>query len=167
MATKQEGIWNCNVLGGKAGEVDGVLNVQINVQITDGPDKGQRCTYEDTVNAKSAKYVGWSCTAVGWKGGSLNTLESDIAAWIEKTGGSSTVEIKHIEVKRGKAYDKWYDAGGNGPPPVWDKVAGIGRGAPRPLKQPSASTLRDADDAMRAAMGEDEAAPDDTDGIPF
>lgn len=165
MATKQEGIWNCKVLGGKAGEVDGVLNVQINVQITDGPDKGQRCTYEDTVNAKSAKYVGWSCSAVGWKGQSLTTLEKDITAWIEKTGGDSTVEIKHIEVKRGKAYDRWAAGGEQGPPPVWDKVAGIGRGAPRPLKQPSASTLKDADEAMRSAMGDDQ--PDDDGTIPF
>ena len=154
-------------LGGKAGEVDGVLNVQINVQITDGPDKGQRCTYEDTVNTKSAKYIGWSCTAVGWKGDSLTTLESDIAAWIEKTGGATTVEIKHIEVKRGKAYDKWVADGCKGAAPVWDKVAGIGRGAPRPLKQPSASTLRDADDAMRMAMGEDESPPADDESIPF
>ena len=171
--TKAEGIYGCQVLSGKAGEVDGVMNVQINVQITDGPDKGKRCTYEDTVNARSAKYIGWSCTAVGWKGQSLLTLESDVNEWVAKTGGASTVEIKHIEVKKGKAYDKWYDGGCQGPAPVWDKVAGIGRGQPRPLKQPSADTLKDADEAMREAMGEgtppayDDAPAGDPNDIPF
>ncbi len=155
MATKAEGVWNCQVIGGKAGNADGQANVQITVQITDGPDKGQRCTYEDMVNTKSAKYVRWSCEAVGWKGHSLTTLESDIAAWIEKSGGASTVEIKHIEVKKGKAFDKWAAEGRVGPAPVWDKVAGIGRGAPRPLAKLGGETLKDADDAMRSVLGDD------------
>src|SRR5687767_12162536 len=101
MAIKAEGIWGCKVLGGKAGLVDGVPNVQITVQITDGPSAGQRCTYEDVINTQSAKYVGWSLNAVGYKGRGLETLEGDIAKWIEKTGGTSTVEIKHLEIKKG------------------------------------------------------------------
>lgn len=173
MATKAEGIWGCVVLNGKAGDIDGITNVQINVQITDGPDKGQRCTYEDTVNMKSAKYVGWSCTAVGWRGGSLSTFERDVEAWIKKTGGTSTVEIRHVEVKKGKAFDKWVADGRIGPPPVWDKVNGIGRGAARPLAPLGADSLKDADEAMRSVVGTP--PPDDdvphagaaNDDIPF
>lgn len=172
---KEQGIWGCTVIDGNAGEIDGVLNVQINVQIDDGPSKGQRCTYEDSVNARSAKYVGWSCTAVGWNGSSLSTLKSDIAAWIAKTGGKSTVEIKHLEIKSGRKFDDWMRAGRNGPPPIWDKVAGIGRGAPKPLKAPAANTLADADAAMRDAMSHasggappyDDAPPPNDDDIPF
>jgi hypothetical protein len=152
MTTKAEGIWGCTVLGAKAGELDGVPNVQITVQITDGPDKGQRVNYEEIVNTQTAKYVRWSCEPIGWKGASLRTLEDDVAAWITKTGGASTVEIKHIAVKKGKAFKKWEDGGCVGPSPIWDKVAGIGRGAPRPLA-PLGASLRDADEAMRSVGG--------------
>ncbi len=176
--TKAEGIYGCQVIGGKAGEVDGVMNVQITVQITDGPDKGQRCTYEDTVNASSAKYVNWSLSAAGWKGKApewdFTTLEKDIEEWIAKTGGASTVEIKHIEIKRGKAFDKWEAGGRAGPRPVWDKVAGIGRGAARAMKAPSAETLKGASGYMREAMGDMGGPPPDDvphagdeDAIPF
>lgn len=157
MALKAEGIWGCTVLSGKAVEVDGVPNVQISVVIDDGPSKGQRCVYEDVVNAQSAKYVNWSIGAVGWKGRSLTTLESDIADWIAKTGGKSTVEIKHLEIKRGNKAGQ-----------IWDKVAGIGRGAPKPGKPLAGTSLADADEAMRGVAGappEDDvphAAEDDT-----
>lgn len=156
MAIKAEGVWGCTVLGGKAGEDNGVANVQINVQIDDGPSAGQRCTYEDTVNTKSAKYVGWSCSAVGWKGQTLHTLESDIANWIKATGGKTTVEIKHLEIKNGK------NAGG-----IWDKVSGIGRGAPKPLKPLAGTALSDADEAMRSVMGEVAGGGSGDDNIPF
>jgi 3-mercaptopyruvate sulfurtransferase SseA len=148
--TKTEGIYGCTVISGKAGEIDGVPNVQISVQIADGPDKGQRCTYEDVVNNGSAKYVAWSCKAVGWKGVNLETLESDINAWIASTGGASTVEIKHLEIKKGKNAGK-----------IWDKVAGIGRGAARPLSPLSKSALADANEAMRAAARYDGPPVDD------
>ncbi len=160
--TKAEGIYGCTVLGGKAGELDGVPNVQINVQITDGPDKGQRCTYEDVVNTSSAKYVAWSCKAVGWRGSDLNTLEGDVTAWIAKTGGASTVEIKHLEIKKGKNAGK-----------IWDKVNGIGRGAARPLSPLSRNVLADANEAMRSVAGDGGPPPDDVphagdaDDIPF
>lgn len=174
MATKAEGVWGCTVLSGRAGKLDGIATVQINVQITEGPSKGQRCTYEDTVNTRSSKYIDQSCAAVGWKGRSLVTLEADIAEWIEKTGGASTVEIKHLEVKKGPAYDKWYDGGRVGPPPVWDKVSGIGRGQPRALAPLDGEALMDADEAMRSVNGngappEDapHAATTDEDSIPF
>ncbi len=151
--TKAEGIWGCTVIDGKAGNLDNITTVQITVQITDGPDKGQRCTYEDAVNTKSAKYIRWSCEAVGWKGVSLRTLEADCAEWIKNTGGASTVEIRHVDVKKGKAFDRWVAEGRVGPQPVWDKVNGIGRGTPRPLAAPSGEALKDADEAMRSAIG--------------
>jgi len=168
--TKAEGIFGCTVLSGKAGEDNGVTTVQINAMIDDGPSKGQRCTYEDVVNAQSAKYVRWSCVAVGWRESSLKTLESDIAAWIAKTGGKTTVEIKHIEIKKGKAFDKWADGGRIGERPVWDKVSGLGRGAAKPLS-PLGASLKDADDAMRSVTGYTGGPPSDDapvdDDIPF
>lgn len=156
---KTEGIWGCTVLAGKLGKVDGITTVQIDVQIADGPDKGQRCTYEEIVNAKSAKYVGWSCTAVGWKGPSLSTFEAECAAWIEKTGGTTTVEIQHLEMKKGKAVEKWENEGRQGPRPVWDKVKGIGRGMARAMAPIDTGSLKDADDVMRGVMGGDEDSP--------
>ncbi len=163
MALKAEGIWGCTVLGASAGENDkGSPNIQINVQIDEGPSKGQRCTYEDQINAKSALYVARSMKAVGWKGGSSKTLKADCDAWIKATGGKSTVEIKHIELKRGKQYDRWADSGFEGPAPVWDKANSIGRGAAAPLKDMSAERLQDADEALRAAMEADGQAPVDT-----
>jgi hypothetical protein len=152
MALKAEGIWGCTVLGGKAGtNENNVPTVQINVQITDGPSAGQRCTWEDVVDAKSAKYVAWSLNAVGWKGQTLKTLEDDITAWIAKTGGASTVEIKHLEIKNGKNAGK-----------IWDKVNGIGRGAARAIKPIAGAALADADAALREFSG-----GADEDSIPF
>lgn len=148
MALKAEGIWGCTVLGGKAGTNEkNIPTVQINVQITDGPSAGHRCTYEDVVDAKSAKYVAWSLNAVGWKGQTLKTLEADVTEWIAKTGGASTVEIKHLEIKNGKNAGK-----------IWDKVNGIGRGAARAIKPIEGEALNDADAALREFAG---APPDD------
>jgi hypothetical protein len=153
---KAEGIWPCIVFGANFGEDDkGSPNVQINVKIDDGPSKGQACTYEDQINAKSALYVGRSCKAVGWKGRSLTTLRDDCAAWIAATGGKSTVEIKHIVRKSDGS--------------IWDKVNAIGRG-PRVLHAATDERLADADAAMREAMSADGGAPDDAgdpDDIPF
>lgn len=141
MTLLSEGIWPCKVISGKSGEDDkGAPNVQINVQITEGPSAGRLCTYEDTINAKSSLYIGRSCKAVGWKGGPMKSLAADIAAWIAATGGMSTVEIKHLEIKNGKRAGQ-----------IWDKPNSIGRG-PKPLREMSQSTAADADDAMRMAM---------------
>lgn len=168
MSLLEEGIWPCTVLTGAFGVDDrGSPQVQISVRIDDGPSKGRQCTYEDQVNAKSALYVGRSCKACGWKGESLESLHADISAWIEKTGGKSTVEIKHIEIKNGKRAGQ-----------IWDKPNSIGRG-PRPLQAATGERLNDANDAMRAAMmadgsgvdngggGYDDAPPPGDDNIPF
>jgi hypothetical protein len=151
---KAEGIWECTVLGASFGETDkGSPEVQINVQISDPlapkDTQGQRCSYEDQVNARSALYVGRSARAVGWKGEDLRTLKSDCAAWIVATGGKSTVEIRHIEIKNGKKAGQ-----------IWDKPNSIGRGS-RVLKEPSRDLLNDANEAMRAAMAADAGGGDD------
>lgn len=148
------GIWPCTVLSANFGENDkGLPQVQINVEIDDGPSKGRRCTYEDQVNAKSARYIGWSCNAVGWQGNDLRTLKADATKWIEATGGKSTVEIKHVEIKNGKRKGE-----------IWDKPSGIGRG-PRVLKEASAASVDDANEAMRMAMESDRG--DDLEDSPF
>lgn len=172
MALLEEGIWPCTLISASFGEDDrGSPQVQINVRIDDGPSKGRPCTYEDQVNTKSALYIGRSCKAIGWRGQDLQTLHDDAAGWATKTGGKTTVEIRHIVLTKGKKYDQWVKDGSRGPGPIWDKPSSIGRG-PRPLAAPTSDRLADANDAMRAAMaadsgaGADEQMPPD-DGIPF
>lgn len=142
-----EGIWSCTVLGGEVGQDDKeIVRVRIHVMITEGDDKGRKVTYEDQVNFRSAKYIAQSAKAVGWQGGRLEqTFRRDVDAWIAKTGGASTVEIKHVEVKSGK------NAG-----TIWAKPNSIGRGS-RPLAPPSRAAADDAHEAMMAALNEDEA----------
>ena len=147
MAIKAEGIFPCTAISATAGENDKKQPiVQINVRIDDGPSKGQLCTYEDEVNAKSSVYIMRSARAVGWKGTDLKTLKADCAKRIAETGGSTTVEIKHLAIKNGP------NAGS-----TWDKVNSIGRGS-KPLSELKGSTLDDANEAMRQAadaMGDD------------
>lgn len=157
-----EGFWTCTVLSATTGENKNSLNVQINVRIEDGPSAGRLCTYEDSVNAKSATYIQRSCKAVGWTGGKtgydLKTLAADVDAWVAKTGGKSTVEVRHLDVKNGP------NAG-----TVWAKVSSIGRGGPRVLGTPTAELLADANEAMRRAMADDvgDETPTSTEDIPF
>ena len=154
MAPKAEGMWPCTVLGATRGEDGGQIVVRINVKIDDGPDKGKLATYEDAVNPKSSIYIARSCRAVGWSGRTLDTLAEDVAAWVKATGGKSTVEIKHILIKKGKKYDKWVEDGRRGDQPVWDKVQSLGRG-PKPLAEPTPTAKNDADDYMRQALADD------------
>jgi hypothetical protein len=119
-----------------------------------------------------------SMRAVGWKGKSIAAFADDCAEWIKDTGGKSTVEVRHIEVKKGKKFDKWVEGGKQGPSPIWDKVNSIGRGA-KPLAAPKGEALSDADDLLRRAMAEENgtwgdepasapaAQPVDDDSIPF
>ncbi len=157
MTLLAEGTWPCTALSASFGEDDrGSPQVQINVRIDDGPSAGQQCAYEDQVNAKSALYISRSCKAVGWRGPDLSTLKTDVAAWIVKTGGKTTVEIKHLEIKKGPKAGQ-----------VWAKPNAIGRG-PRVLKDPSHERLADANEAMRAAMSADgQDNIDDEDRLPF
>jgi len=167
MSLLAEGIWPCVVVSGEAGEIDGVIKARINVKFDDGPSKGRTATYEDDINAKSALYVSRSMKAVGWKGQSAKSFANDVAEWIKATGGKSTAEVRHIEIKRGKAYDKWAASGFQGPGPVWDKINSIGRAA-KPMTAPQGELLSDADEALRRAMSEDAPAADTSDeSAPF
>jgi hypothetical protein len=154
MSQLAEGIWPVVVISGEAGEIDGVIKARINVKFDDGPSKGRTATYEDDINAKSALYVSRSMKAVGWKGESVKTFAKDVEAWIAKTGGKSTAEVRHIEIKRGKAYDKWAAGGFQGPGPIWDKINSIGRSA-KAMAAPQGELLSDADEALRRAMQDD------------
>lgn len=156
MALLAEGVWKCTVLSAEAGEVDGKIKARVNVKIEDGPSTGRTCTYEDSIDARSSLYVARSLTAVGWGGKSLSTLKADCEKWIAASGGKSTVEIRHIEIKNGKRAGQ-----------IWDKPSAIGRG-PKVMKEATGDTLADADEAMRKAMQDDGlAAPADDDAIPF
>lgn len=166
-----EGSWPCTILNASAGEDGdrpGVLKVRINVRFDDGPSKGRTGVYEDEMNARSSIYIIRSMKAVGWKGGASGddplTLGDDADKWIKETGGKTTADVRHIEVKRGKKFDKWVDGGRQGPPPIWDKVSAIGRGA-KPLTAPKADTLADARDAIRRAMADDGSATAADEGI--
>lgn len=152
MALLAEGMWPCTVLGAEAGEVQGKIVARVNVRIDEGPNAGRFCTYEDTINAKSSIYITRSLRAVGWQAKTLASVKDDCAKWIAETGGKSTVEIKHIEIKNGKR------AGS-----IWDKPNSIGRG-PRPLAAPSGEAFADAEEAMRRAMQDDGTAPADDGG---
>lgn len=165
MSEPAEGIWKCKVLNGEAAanEKD-IMCVRVNVQIEEGPDRGRRVTYEDQVNNKSAKYIAQSVRACGWRGnGRLeDTLKEDVDAWVERTGGASTVEIKHILIKNGKRAGE-----------IWGKANAIGRG-PKPLHAPSRASSDDAAEAMRLALaessaggGQDDATPAGDDDLPF
>ena len=145
-----EGTWPAIALSASYGSVDGedgAPQVQINVQICEGPDSGKRVTYEDQISNQSALYIARSCRAVGWRGQSLVTLRDDVAAWIAATGGHTSVDIKHVEIKRGKNFGK-----------IWAKANAIGRG-PKILKPLSRERIQDADEALRRATADDHGAP--------
>lgn len=141
-----EGTWPCTVKWAKSGcDEKNVMNVQVRVRIDDGPSAGRECTYEDRVDNKSAPYVRRSLLAIGWSGKLLRTVADDCASWITRTGGASTVEIKHIEIKNGKRAGK-----------IWDKPNAIGRGGARELRAPDAASLADADEALMRAAADDQ-----------
>ncbi len=147
MALLTEGHWPCKILDGSFGDTGGTKPkpsvARINAEITDGPNKGRRCTYEEQVNGKSALYVGRCALAVGWKGVSMSTLKADIAAWVAKTGGVSTLEVQHLR----RTSD-------NEP---FAKVRSIGRMSRAPIVDAPADRLADADEALARALAEDRA----------
>lgn len=160
------GFWPCKVVDGFFGDSEkGIPMVRINVEVTEGPGKGTRQTYEEAVNNKQAPYIARTCKAVGWKGPSMRTLKADIEAWIKATGGASTVEIKHLEVRKGNKFEKWCEGGCEGPAPIWVKPSSIGRG-PKPLTASSERNLADVDEVMRAALAADAAGSAGYDDAP-
>lgn len=146
---KPEGNFTCTVVGGRAGVINGKPLVQITVRIDEGPAAGTRCAYEESLIGSGAKYARYSMNAVGWSGATAQSFEKDVEAWIAKTGGASTVEIKHLGIKNGKR------AGS-----TWDKVSAIGRGSRRELAPLPADLLADADRALREAAELDGAGRD-------
>ncbi len=155
IATIAAGFWPCKVLDGFYGDNDKNLPVvRINVELIGGPHTGMRQTYEEVVNNKQAPYIARTCKAVGWKCKSLSTLKADVSEWVKTTGGESTLEIRHVEVKTGKR------AGS-----VWAKPNSIGRG-PKPLKESTQENLYDADAAMQAALADDAAGNQNSNGAP-
>ena len=126
------------VSGSYGDDTKGRLAVRVELELLAGPDTGQHITYTGLVNAKSAPYVGKDMKAVGWKGGSLQTIGDDVAA----TKAEAQIEIEHKNANDAKDPNR-----------VFAVVRSIGRGAVA-LKPPSASSLNDADEALRAAMGE-------------
>jgi len=111
---------------------------RVELELLAGPDTGQRITYTGLVNAKSAPYVGKDLKGIGWKGIDLATLEADVSA----THMEAQIEIDHKNANDPREPNR-----------VFAVVRSIGRGA-LPLGKPSASALEDANQAMRAAMGE-------------
>lgn len=165
MSLLAEGIWPATAISASYGEDDRrMLVVRISLRIDEGPSVGRHVTYEERIDARSSLYAARSCSAVGWGGKSLKTLASDVEAWIAKTGGKTTVEVKHLEIKNGKRAGQ-----------IWDKVNSIGRG-PKPLKDASSDTLSDADEYMRKALADSspdavgtppEDLPPSSDDVPF
>lgn len=153
------GDWPCTVLIAAFGLSDKQTpRVRVSVRIDDGPSKGRTVTYEDDVTNKSAIYVARSAKAVGWEGGDLQSLAADVAKWIAATGGKTTVEIKHIEIRNGKRAGQ-----------IWDKANSLGRGT-KPLTVATGSTLADANAAMQAALrdlGSADVPPPSDDDLPF
>lgn len=151
-----EGIYPCTVVNATFGDNDkGIPTAQINVRL----DSGANATYEDRVDARSALYVGRSLKAVGWAGKDLSTVAADCDAWIKKTGGKTTAEIKHIPYKDKKT----------GEEKIWAKCNAIGRGA-QPLSPPKQSSVADANEAMARVFGDDtsnDQQPANDDSLPF
>ena len=114
---------------------------RVELELLTGPDAGQRITYTGLINAKAAPYVGKDLKGAGWKGGSMATVETDIAA----THLEGPIEIEHKNANDPREPNR-----------VFAVVRSIGRGA-QPLGKPSASDLDEANEIMRAAMN----------GVPF
>jgi hypothetical protein len=121
--------------------------------------------YEGRVDGgRSMPFIARSLKAIGWQGKTLRTLVDDVTTWIAKTGGKTTCEIKHWEIKKGERAGEKFA-----------KVNGLGGGA-KPLAAMSSATMIDADEALARAMGDsgDSGHPfdaphpaDSNDEIPF
>lgn len=155
MSLIEAGYWPCTVQSAEYGAHPRNPNdavARITVRIDEGPSAGRVVSYEDVINARSSLYVARSCKAVGWQGQKFTTLADDCAKWIAKTGGKSTVEIKHIPTKSGR---------------IWDKANSIGRGGSKALGSLSADALAEADRMLRDALANEGAPADSDDNVPF
>lgn len=124
---------------------------RVDFEIVDGPDKGEKITYNGPINARSAKYVARDLKAVGWKGKTLETLEADVAAAQSET----TIEVKVMTRKDGSGQ--------------FAVVRSIGRTDSAAQTKPIAQAeMGNANALLRAALGDDEPVdPTTSDDIPF
>lgn len=74
----------------------GFLIVRVHFLITDGPDSGSRITYNGQVSQKSANFVRQDLTALGWRGESLDSIDSDL-----DRERDVVIEITHMSTKDG------------------------------------------------------------------
>lgn len=139
-------------LSGMVVNEKGVVTARVNFEILEGPDAGQRITYNGQVaNAKGARYTALDLVAVGWKGVKLGTLPADV----EAARAEPNIEIVHKQTKDGAR--------------TFPVVRSIGR-APRVETPASNDDLVNADMMLRAALGNDgpdDAPPVDDSDIPF
>ena len=75
-----------------------VLTAKVTLEILEGPDAGQRITYNGLCNSpKATAYVAQDLKAVGWKGKTFSSLALDI----ESTRAEPNIEIQHKQTKDG------------------------------------------------------------------
>lgn len=135
-----QGSYLARALNGSAGtDTKNRLTARVEFELLAGPDTGQRVTYNGLINTKSAPYVGKDLKAVGWKGHDLVTLAADVEALHAET----VIEIEHKIANDPKEPDR-----------VFAVVRSVGRGAVA-LKPASQQDINDANEALRAAMGDD------------
>lgn len=155
MAILVEGIWKAKVLGAnfglkkkdEASPDPGLAHVTVNIELVEGPDKGRRASYEETIDGKSAAFARKTLVAVGWKGVTLGSLKTDVEAFIKETGGETTAEVKQLVRKKDNS--------------TFSKINSLGR-KPQVLHEATTKDgrerLSDADEAMRQAMEADSAS---------
>lgn len=135
-----EGYWRVKVLGGGSGADDaGAIHARVNIEFLEGPNKGQRATYDERVDNRSAPYIVPCLKAAGWKGVTLSTLAADLKGEVE-----TVAQVVH---KQTKADNR-----------TFAMIRSIGRTGQKPLAEPTRDQLAGADEALAAAMES---------GIPF
>lgn len=135
---------SARALSGLATNENGTVIAKVEFEILEGPDVGQRITYNGLVTQKSGPYVTKDLLAVGWKGKTLKTLAADVDATHVTVG----IEIQHKQTKDGNR--------------TFPVVRSIGR-APKEVVPASTDDITNAD-MMLGAPGD--GSVDESD-IPF
>lgn len=134
----REGTWPARALSASSGADDKqYITARVNFEILDGPNKGDRITYNGRVDSRSAPYVAKDLKAVGWQGKNLDTLGTDV----ENAQPTTVIEIVHKETKDGAR--------------TFPVVRSIGRG-PKPLLQAKKQDWDDANSLLSAALDEED-----------
>lgn len=130
-----EGYWQVKILGGSYGADDkSYPTARVNIEFVDGPNKGQRASYNGRIDNKSAKYVARDLKAAGWKGGSMSTLHRDLDD-AARNNVMTTAQVKLMESTK-KPGEKFA------------VIGSLGYG-PKPLTEVDPQTLKDCDDVLR------------------